>query len=507
MNLSVNVMTRGPGDRVAAMLRLLRPVADEILVALDDRADAEVEAALAGVADRIIRYPYAEPVDRPLAWIHAQCRGEWVLTIDDDEVPSRGLLDGLTELTAARDVTHYWLPRRWLYPTADRYLDARPWRPDYQSRLVLNDPRVLSFPAETHVPVAPIGPSRYLELPIYHADCVLNSLEAREQKARRYERLHPGKRVAGRPLNEAYYLPERVDPPTREAPGEDIELIAAVLALQGLSLRRAAGPARTEVRAADRAEIDRHWAGRDLAVPAYVARLTPLEEIPPLRVGAVEKLDVRIENLGDELWPWGGAGGPEINLGYRWRSADGEVEEGLHTPLPSDLPPGGSQIVPLALATPPAPGRYTLELDLVHEYARWFDCPVRADVEITAPRIVAVLDPCSIDGLVAALETLDPEEEPLVITYARDELARVFAGTVVPAPEVPASRLRMRELRGVYRQTLTGACRLLVPTQVLQESRRLPLIAAVSAARALGIPAQTTAGEELTLRDVARRRL
>ena len=39
MSLSVNVMTRGPGDRVAAMLALFRDVADEILVALDDRAD------------------------------------------------------------------------------------------------------------------------------------------------------------------------------------------------------------------------------------------------------------------------------------------------------------------------------------------------------------------------------------------------------------------------------------------------------------------------------------
>src|SRR5207244_4612445 len=113
-----NVMTRGPADRVAAMLSLFRVVADEIFVALDDRAEPDVEAALGAVGDRVIRYPYAEPVDRPLAWIHSECRGEWVLTVDDDEVPSRALLDALPELVAADDVTHYWLPRRWLYPTA-----------------------------------------------------------------------------------------------------------------------------------------------------------------------------------------------------------------------------------------------------------------------------------------------------------------------------------------------------------------------------------------------------
>lgn len=80
-------MTAGPAGRVAAILRLLRPVVDELLVAVDDRAGDDVVSAAVDVADRVVRYPYAEPVDRPLAWLHDQCAGEWVLTIDDDEIP------------------------------------------------------------------------------------------------------------------------------------------------------------------------------------------------------------------------------------------------------------------------------------------------------------------------------------------------------------------------------------------------------------------------------------
>ena len=476
--LSINVMTAGPGDRVGAMLALFRPVADEILVAVDDRAGPELEAALGSVADRLIRYPYAEPVDRPLAWIHAECRGEWVLTVDDDEIPSQALLDSLPELIQARDVTHYWLPRRWLYPTSDRYLDAPPWRPDYQPRLVLNDPRLISFPDETHVPLVALGPSRYLAASLYHADTLLSSTEAREAKALRYERLLPGKRVAGRPLNEAYYLPERVDAPNRAVPAEDLALVAAVLAGESPT-----GSPRAEVRSADREEIDRHWAGRPFSDSAYEAGLKLRDELPPLRAGVEEKVDVLVENRGVEAWPWGGA----IRLASRWSSGE-RVVEGPHRSLPADLPAGWSQIVPVPLV-PPAAGRWALEIDLVHEHVRWFDRALRVEVDVLPQRIAAVLDPGSLDGLLAVLGRLDPEEEPVVVTNRPDELARGFAGRIAT------------DLVG------TGATRLVVPDELVLAGQRGPLLDAVAAARKLGIPAQSASGQALNGKRVVRRRL
>lgn len=474
MSLSVNCMTRGPADRVAAMLGLFRGIADEIVIAVDDRAGPDVEAALASVADRMLRYPYAEPVDRPLAWIHAQCSCDWVLTIDDDEIPSQALLDLLPELANARDVTHYWLPRRWLYPTPDRYLDARPWRPDYQPRLVLKDPRVLSFTPETHVPVKAIGPSRYLEQPLYHLDTVLNSRESRAAKAVRYERLHPGKRVAGRPLNEAFYLPEDRDPPTAVVPPEDLALIADVLGAAEPE------PVTPHVEAGRREEIDRWWSGGPLA--DYAARLSLVEEVPPLRTGASETVDVRVENLGSQPWRWGG----DIRLGSRWRAGDTAVE-GEHRPLPADVPPGGSEIVPLPLV-PPLPGRWTLEVDLVHEQVRWFDQPLRVEATVEAGRVAAVLDPGSEEGLVEVLATLGPEEVPLVLTEQPGEVARRFAGRI----GLPAE--------------LAGAERLVIPIELVREGRRRPLLELVRTAQKLGIPVETAAGEPLGRRDIARRK-
>src|SRR5919204_3516984 len=215
--LSVNCMTAGPAGRVAAILASVRQVADEIVVALDDRASSRVRDSITAVADSVLVYPYAEPVDRPVPWLHTQCRGDWVLTLDDDEVPSPDLVNALLELIHDETVTHYWIPRRWLFPDPGVYLDEPPWLPDYQLRLVRNDPRLLRFSNDLHRPLAVLGPGRFLESPVWHLDCIVKPVDARREKARRYARLRPGLRIGGRELNTAYFLPE-LRPDARLAP-------------------------------------------------------------------------------------------------------------------------------------------------------------------------------------------------------------------------------------------------------------------------------------------------
>src|SRR4051794_5220671 len=81
--LSACVMTGGPAGRVGALLELLRPVVDELVVAIDDRADDATVAALADRADVTMRFAYREPVDRPLRWLYALCSSDWILNVDD----------------------------------------------------------------------------------------------------------------------------------------------------------------------------------------------------------------------------------------------------------------------------------------------------------------------------------------------------------------------------------------------------------------------------------------
>jgi hypothetical protein len=545
MPLSVFCMTRGPGARVAAQLAFLRPVADELLVAVDDRAEQEDVDTFAAIADRIVLFPYREPVDRPLPWLHRECSGDWVLMIDDDEVPSPSLVRVLPQLVVADDVTHYRLRRRWLFPDAEHWIDQAPWSLDYSARLVLNDERLLSFPVETHQPIDVLGPSRYVEEPLYHLDCVINSIESRRRKAQRYERLWPGKRLAGLALNHGHYLPELVpDLRVVEVPDQDSAAIAGVLEAE--APQRPATPA--EPSPVHASEIDRLWAGRRIG---HAARVEIVGDLTGMHAGEARPVDVRVENLGKDVWPWGWHGLPAVRLASRWPELEGS--QVVRTPLPGPVGPGESAIVPVAVAAPEKPGRYRVEIDLVHEHVRWFGVAATAEVDVRPLRRVAIVgdvgpfrEPGDEAMLRAELERL-AETEPTVapVILARDAsvptaltpaatapsahdylLGGLGGGRVLPAVHLAARSARLlRAARRVARgeaagklpregdrflRTLVGAERLIVvgtaPLDERLPARELaPHVLAIRTAGVLGIPVEIRSQQGVAARPVLRK--
>lgn len=148
-------------------------------------------------------------------------------------------------------------------------------------------------------------------------------------------------------------------------PPEDLALIAEVLAgFRG-------GPRRAEVSAVAREEIDAFRGG-----DGHEAALSFLEDVPPLRAGTADTVDVLLENRSNGTWPWGG----ELGIGSRWVRSD-ETVEGEWSPLPAGLAPGASARVPVALAAPPG-GSWTLEIALVPRNGGAFDAAIRADVDV-----------------------------------------------------------------------------------------------------------------------------
>jgi hypothetical protein len=370
--------------RVASILAPLRVLRPEVVLAIDDQLDKSFDADFRRLGDRVVRAPYLGSVSRAFGWLLSQCTGDWVFRIDDDEVPSAGLAAELEEcICGDPPITHAWVPRRWLYPNSASVLAQWPWRPDYQLRLNRNDPALVSFPGRIHEVLAVLGPGLYLREPIYHADLLFKSFEERLRKVRGYEAIRPGMTVGGVPLNAAYYLPERQeDLPTESVPAADASPVRSVFEHDPPTSgrwRRRGALARVEP-----AAIDAHWERRELGPDAYRVRLEPSEHDFAMTAGQARTVDVEVHNVGSEVWPGGPDRRPQIRVGYRWRDAEGAiaVADGSHTPIPSELRPGRSAMVPALVIAPPIPGPYVLELDLVEEGVRWFggEHVVRVDV-------------------------------------------------------------------------------------------------------------------------------
>jgi hypothetical protein len=521
-SLSVCCLTRGPSRRVALQLGLLREAAAEIVVAVDDRIDRARLGPLADVADELVLYPSEEPVDRPVGWVHSLCTGDWILWLDDDEVVSERLVTELPTLLRARDVTHYWIPRRWLFRDPGTMLDEAPWYPDYQLRLVRNEPALLWFPGVTHWPIEAWGPRRYLEAPLYHTDLLVNPLERRREKSSRYERLAPGKRIAGLALNHALYLPEyRPQAALAPVPEADAAQIEALLAGDPWG-SPAAAP--VDLRRASRAEVDAHWHAPPLTPELYRARLEPVRERFSLAARETRALDVRVTNESTYTWPPGTLGWPEIRASYRWRAANGAVvvDGGLRTPFPHALPPGETALVPVDVTAPAGPGLYRLELDLVHEHVRWFGSTATLDVEVVPQPLVllAGADEATLAEVAALVADAVPGVELAYVAAAaggngyRPILgARRFVleggdpsrtATLWRAGRLLASARRLRSggrpvVANEFLEPLSECALVLDLDREEGRRERLQHRSAMLAARALGVPVVKVSGPEEAL--------
>lgn len=382
MTLSVLCPTRDPGPRVRALLEPLRAVADEIVVAADSTAPEEHLAHYAAVADRVIRFERG-PRHSALAWLHAQCRGDWILLLAGDEVVSTELLDALPELIAGRDALQVSFALRWLWPDSSRWLAGAPWYPDFQTRLVRND-ATLRFRGIQHELALPIAPFRFADLPIWHLSLLGMDLEARREKVAANVANRPGLRAqGGGELNAAYYLPEDQPSPRLEAvPAADQARIDAVLHASAATWAPPAPLGADAVPLGTRAEIEPLWGLREIPADAPLHAAVTLLDPAPVRMQRrqLRALHAHVRNLGPEPWTWGLDGLPPFRLGIRWLGDDLPPE--ARAALPHDVPVGANAIVPLHVMAPDRPGQFTLELDMLLEHVRWFECGLQVSVEV-----------------------------------------------------------------------------------------------------------------------------
>ena len=311
----------------------------------------------------------------------AQCHGDWIFSIDADEVPSPALVDALPSLMADPDVVQYEFPRRWLYPDETDVAGRTP--------LVARLPepagprRTAGAPLRPPArPAAAVLPARHIPLPIYHLALVTAGEAERRRRSAHYEEHAPG-RVAygGGLLNATMYLPEDTATTTpRAVPAIDRPSIQTVLAARRQAT--VTTPPDVALPVVGRAEIDLHVQPTELVAEDYRATLSAYAEPGRMAPRELRPVYVEVRNDGTVPWPWGGTQDPSIALGYHWLDRDGAPmpDDGRRSPLTATLRPGASQIMPVVVEAPAATGRHVLEIDLVHDPVRWFRSPLTLDM-------------------------------------------------------------------------------------------------------------------------------
>jgi len=373
--LSVICPTHHPGPLVAACLAPLADVADEIIIAADDRVGADDLAEYATVATELVRFKFTGE-DRHWPWLASRADGDWLLVLDGDETPSAELLELIPAQLERREIRECSVPVRWLFGDPTTFVTSQPIALDRRYLLQRNDP-YLAFGAQTHSVEIPHGPTAHLDAAMYHVGLLLMSRAEREAKVAAYEALRPGLVTElGGPLNPGLYLPEDHGLQLSDVPDADADRLRATLAATGSG----APPIVVEslVHAAAE-EIDRVRGGGDSRPMTLAARSGPPE---PLLVGRpAVRWWVDVTNGSEVTWPGGATREPLVRVGVRWLDESGAVVGDARAELPHALRPGQMTLVPVTLV-PPQSGRLTVELDGVQEHVRWFDQPLRYEVDV-----------------------------------------------------------------------------------------------------------------------------
>ena len=136
-------------------------------------------------------------------------------------------------------------------------------------------------------------------------------------------------------------------------------------------------------------------------LPRYGARYRLIEPAPErFFLGEALLLDLELLNTGGT--PWLASGNYPVLVVQRWLDRQGRVvDEGPWVALPSHVPPGMFARFELRVESPPAPGQYQLQIDMVENGMAWFSergiapllVPIAVDLA-PGPRVCIVNGNC-----------------------------------------------------------------------------------------------------------------
>jgi hypothetical protein len=341
-------MTRDAAERLPILISQLRSFATEVVVGVDSASvDATYEVARS-YADVVYRFRMPGQTAPVRQLVFDRASGDWILSIDDDELLEDSSIAPLREVIERRDIDGAFLARKCLVSLdPPLYAHSQPWYPDWQLRLFRNDRRLVHKPPRPHTGYVVAGPVEFDQrLVLLHFEQLVTTPYARRLKVERYRSLGG----------------------SAEA---DIHIVI---------------PASATRRPVSMPSIDKRPANKlplppsdviefpAITISGWRCEITSIDAPATATPGEQLLLTVNVRNTGTLSWVPAGLGRVRLNLGNHLLDANGTVLkfDRDRSPVLARTDPGRSLEFLVSLRAPDEPGAYVMEWDMVSERELWF---------------------------------------------------------------------------------------------------------------------------------------
>ncbi len=325
-----------------------RGIFDELVIFIDEKRVTPGTVARAKEVGTRVHFHTAENwYEWDLGSMARACESDWVFIVErDEQFSSEWQQNQWREILEATQLTHFWVPRRWIVPS-ERYITAAPWWHDFQLRLFRSNIPGTTFPTRLHDTMHVPGPGGcFQNLAIHHHVLWLCSRATREERMRYYEQLRPGGALGH------YYLYEDYAPPEANLPE------------------------------AVRLDVNREVIRMEKLSPESVSKISfEVGAVPrDVNVSARFSLDAKVTNASNEtLYP---VAPHQVCLAYHWiekTTRQMVVFDGDRSGLSPGLDAGVTALYPMIIQAPDQPGEYILQTTMLQEGVCWFE-DIRPDV-------------------------------------------------------------------------------------------------------------------------------
>ena len=347
--VTASVMTKNGGARLPRLLSQRATFADEIIIGVDDSSVDNTLQIAEKWADVVYRFTLTGHTAPARELVFKYATGDWILSIDDDELLEDGFGEVVRDVISDRTITHAWFPRKCiisLEPCLFAYAPAL--YPDWQRRLFRNDRTLAYKPSKVHSGYWVSGHGLFEpRASILHLEQIVSDVAARAKKAEQYEAL--GFRPATDPE-----LGMPADPATRPA------ILPTIRVTDPLGLARVKKRVHRLPRAPN---------------PKWAAKILSVDTVSHARPGEMVNATVHVQNSGSLTWMPNAVAPPFVSLGtHLWDDQGNQLSRDKKDRFAVRVPvkPGGKTVFLVTYRAPEAPGTYSFEWDMVSDGEFWF---------------------------------------------------------------------------------------------------------------------------------------